>query len=72
MEMFPPSVNNDRALALASPIIAMTKGSGPQIDQVLVDATVEGVSRDDPPPPNLNDESTNEVETEGSRSTTKR
>lgn len=50
----------------------MVQGSGPHPDQELVDALVEGVSRDDPPPPNLNDESTNEVETEGSRSTTKR
>lgn len=70
--MFPPSVNNDRALALASPIIAMTKGSGPQIDQVLVDATVEGVSRDDPPPPDSENESLKEAANGGSRSTTKR
>lgn len=66
METLLPPVSVDRALAFDIPIIVVVQGSSPQADQALVDATVEGVYRDDPLPPDLEDELANEVATRGS------
>lgn len=43
----------------------MAQGSGPYADQELVDAPIEGVYREDPTPPNLEDEASKEATTGG-------
>lgn len=50
MEILLPPVSTDRALALSAPPVAGNKGPNTQVDPTLVDAIVEGVSRDDPTP----------------------
>lgn len=70
MEALPPPISVDRALTLCSPTFAIAQEFGPQVEQVLVNTTVEGVSHEDPPPPDLKDEPVKEVATRGSRPTT--
>lgn len=50
MEILLPPVSTDRALALSALPVAGNKGPNPQVDPALVDAIIEGVSRDDPTP----------------------
>lgn len=72
VETLPPPVGADRALALGAPPVVRDEGSAPQVDPTLVDALVEGVSHDDPPPQRSKDETTKEVAIGGGRATTKR
>lgn len=68
MEILPPLVTSDRVVALAGHFVVMAHGYEPQSDQV---APVEGVSRDDHLPPDLEVVPSKEVVNGGSRSTTK-
>lgn len=44
VEILPPPVSFDRSLALSAFHVARNEGLGPQVDPVLVDAVIEGVS----------------------------
>lgn len=72
MEILPPPVSTDHDMALASPTVIVGQGYGPQVNHDLVEAPVEGFSRDDPLLPGLEDEMAKEVAIGGSWSTTKR
>lgn len=72
VETLPQPVSTNCVVAHTSPTAAVTQGYGPQADQKLVDALVEGVSHEDAPTPDLEDEPLKEVEAEGSRLATKR
>lgn len=71
VEKLPPPVSADRALALASPTGAVAQGCDLQVEQELVDTLMEGFSRDDPPPLDLEDKLTKEVATGESQLATK-
>lgn len=59
--ILPILVSTDRALALVGPDVVVDQGSAPQNDMELVDMLVEGVSRNDHPPPDPEDKSSKEV-----------
>lgn len=51
VDILPLPVSTDCDLALSSPGGAMAQGSGAQADPELINTIIEGVSRDNPPPP---------------------
>lgn len=71
VEILPPPISTDPTLALVVPDIIVVQGSNTQADQELVDVPVEGLSREDPLPPDLEDDPSKELATGGSCSTTR-